>query len=129
MIRQPDFVTPDFFEWACSKVKAKKPGLTVERARFETFAEGLCVQVMHIGPYSTEPERGQNMKDYMAQEGLIDMVEAGGNHHEVYLSDPRRPKPERLRTVIRHPVKHIGEIPTKPALDLLDIPALHPGHW
>ena len=104
MIRQPDFVTPDFFEWACSKVKVKKPGLTVEKARFETFAEGLCVQVMHIGPYSTEPETVQKMKDYMVQEGLMDKVEAGGKHHEIYLSDPKRTKPERLKTVIRHPV-------------------------
>lgn len=104
MIRQPEFVKPDFVEWAISEVRAKKPDLPVDKVRFETFDEGLCVQIMHIGPYSTEPVTMKKIEDFMAQQGLRDRLSSGGKHHEIYLSDPRKSKPETMKTVLRHPV-------------------------
>ncbi|MDS1030859.1 GyrI-like domain-containing protein, partial [Bacillota bacterium LX-D] len=70
----------------------------------EAFDEGLCVQIMHIGPYSTEPETMKKIDAFIAQEGLKDRLGIGGKHHEIYLSDPRKSKPERMKTVLRHPV-------------------------
>lgn len=106
MLRQPDFVTPEVFAWACQELHRKKPKLRVEAARFEPFTEGLCVQVMHLGPYSTEPETMQKVEGFMAANNLIDKVgHLGGKHHEIYLSDPRKCKPDTMKTVLRHPVK------------------------
>ena len=105
MIRQPDFVTKDVFIRAGNQVKTKKPGLTIEAAKFETYVEGLCVQMMHIGPYATEPETMALMEDFVKTEGLRDRVGKGGKHHEIYLSDPRKCKPEKMKTVLRHPVE------------------------
>lgn len=105
MIRQPEFVTPEVFAWACSELSRKKPQLPASGARFETFAEGLCVQAMHLGPYATEPETMLRMTDFMAANNLKDRVgNGGGKHHEIYLSDPRKAKPESMKTVLRHPV-------------------------
>ena len=75
-----------------------------DRLCLETFEEGLCVQMMHIGPYATEPETIAKMKDYMQENGLRDLVGEGGMHHEIYIGDPRRAAPEKLKTVLRHPV-------------------------
>jgi hypothetical protein len=105
MIRQPEFVTGEFFKWACGEFKKKKPGLPVEKARLATFEEGLCVQALHTGPYATEPETMAKMDAYMKANRLRDKLHEGGKHHEVYLSDPRKSKPERLKTVLRHPVE------------------------
>jgi len=105
MIRQPDFVTPDVFAWACQELRRKKPELRVENARLETFTEGLCVQAMHIGPYATEPETMLKLEAYMAANNLKDMVPSGRKHHEIYLSDPRKGQPANLKTVLRHPVE------------------------
>lgn len=66
--------------------------------------EGLCVQMMHIGPYSTEPATIKKMEDFIEQEGLQDKLGSGGKHHEIYLSDPRKSKPQSMKTVLRHPV-------------------------
>ncbi|OEF97174.1 GyrI-like domain-containing protein [Desulfuribacillus alkaliarsenatis] len=106
MIRQPEFVNEEVFQWACKELEKKKPELKLELARFESFAEGLSVQMMHIGPYSTEPETVEIMTEYIKQQGLIDCVGIeGGKHHEIYISDPRKSKPESMKTVLRHPVK------------------------
>ncbi|HJF63927.1 MAG TPA: GyrI-like domain-containing protein [Gordonibacter urolithinfaciens] len=124
MIRQPDFVTPEVFAWAREQVAAKKPGLDVGRARLVRFAEGPCAQIMHKGPYDNEPAtvaaleefvrttgRAGDIADPPSAEALMDMLDADGGvpsvrlHHEIYLGDPRRTKPENLRTVLRHPVK------------------------
>ncbi len=104
MIRMPDFVDKDFFQWAVDKVGSKKANLPVEKARLESFTEGLCVQILHVGPYSTEPETMARVTAFIEQEGLIDLVPTGGKHHEIYLSDPRRAAPEKMKTVLRHPV-------------------------
>lgn len=105
MIRQPGFVTRGVFAWAIQELAAKKPDLPVEKARFEEFDEGLCVQIMHLGPYSTEPETMVKIEDFIRSHGLKDRLGSGGKHHEIYLADPRRSKPEKLKTVLRHPVE------------------------
>lgn len=75
------------------------------RLGYERFAEGACAQVLHVGPYATEPETLAGLPDFLAAHGLVDLVgPAGGRHHEVYLGDPRRAAPEKLRTILRHPV-------------------------
>jgi hypothetical protein len=104
MVVQPDFVDDKMFSEAFLEVREKKnpPGLA--RARLETFDEGLCVQTMHVGPYSTEPE-SVALLDAFAKEHGYRMV---GKHHEVYLGDPRRAAPSKLRTIIRHPVAKAG---------------------
>ena len=104
MIRQPDFVTDEVFAWACKQVAKKKPGLDVAKARFELYDEKLCVQIMHLGPYSTEPQSIDKLAAFVAENRLTDACGTDRRHHEIYLSDPRRTKPEKLRTVLRHPV-------------------------
>lgn len=105
MIRQPEFVSLDFFQWAAGEVNKKKPALELDNVRFEAFEEGLCVQIMHKGPYASEPQTMKTMETYMVAEGFTDLVGRGGKHHEIYLSDPRRGKPENMKTVLRHPVQ------------------------
>jgi hypothetical protein len=104
MIRQPEFVDKEFFQWAVSNLKNKNPDLLVEKARLESFQEGLCVQMMHIGPYASEPESMAKIEDFIINQGLKDLVGQGGKHHEIYLSDPRKAKPESMKTVLRHPL-------------------------
>jgi hypothetical protein len=106
MIRQPEFVSPEIFQWACNGLKTKKPELPIDKARLEVFEEGLCVQAMHIGPYSTEPETIKMIEDYIHKNKLKLRFEEGGKHHEIYLSNPEKCKPEGLKTVLRHPVSH-----------------------
>lgn len=107
MIRLPEFVTSDVFAWAKAETKKKKPELGVDKARFETFKEGLCVQIMHIGPYSTEPESMAKVKEFLEANGLVETFTEGGKHHEIYLSDPRKANPEKMKTVLRHPVRKV----------------------
>lgn len=105
MIRQPDFVTQDAFEAAKEALAKKKPELDLSLARLETYHEGLCVQMMHIGPYDDEPATVAAMDAFAAENGYaIDISDTGRRHHEIYLSDPRRTAPEKLKTVLRHPV-------------------------
>ena len=108
MMLQPDHITEEMFETALHKVVEKKgdsPALA--KIRFESFEEGLCVQTMHIGPYATEPATVERMKEYMKENGLRDRVGLGGKHHEIYLSDPRKADPSKLKTVLRHPVEKV----------------------
>ncbi len=109
MIRQPEFVTLDVFRWAVAECKRKKPGLDFSKVRLERFTEGLCVQMMHIGPYADEPVSVEKMKAFMEQNGLADMTGAERKHHEIYLSDPRNTPPEKLKTVLRHPVAKVNQ--------------------
>lgn len=111
MIRQPEFVTKEIFELACIEVKKKKPNLDVSKARFEVFNEGLCVQCMHIGPFDQEYITTEKIDKYIEENNLIDDI-SGINteglirrHHEIYLSDPRKVNIEKMKTVIRHPVR------------------------
>jgi len=106
MILVPDLITQDLFEIALALMREKKgdkPGFA--RLRLDSFEEGLCVQTMHVGPYATEPETLDRMYAFMEEKGYIDLVGRGGKHHEIYMGDPRRAAPEKLKTVLRHPVK------------------------
>lgn len=102
MIRQPDFVDEAAFDWACGEVRRKK-GLDTSRARLLRYREGLCVQILHIGPYDAEPTTVARMDAYLAQIGYRNDF-GTRKHHEIYLGDPRKTAPEKLRTIIRHPV-------------------------
>ena len=106
-IRLPDFVTPDEFEWAKEEA-ARKKGLDTTAAELLVIDEGLCAQIMHLGPYDDEPATVALLDAFVAEQGLEnDMSDSaeGRHHHEIYLSDPRRTAPEKLKTVLRHPVR------------------------
>lgn len=107
MIRQPDFVTENVFCEAKQQLSQKKPRLDVDKARLMLFEEGLCVQMMHKGSYDDEPATVGLMQEFTKDNGYIEDFESGRRHHEIYLSDPRRCAPDRLRTVIRHPVRKV----------------------
>jgi len=106
MILVPNLITHGDLEAALAQMRAKKgdlPGFS--RLRLDSFEEGPCVQTMHIGPYATEPETLERMLAFMAEKGLQDLVGMGGKHHEIYLGDPRKAAPDKLKTILRHPVK------------------------
>ena len=104
VIRLPDFVTEADFEWAAAEA-ARKKKTDFSRAEFLSVEEGLCVQCMHVGPYDDEPATVQKMHEYAAQMGYVPDFSEKRLHHEIYLSDVRKTAPDRLRTVIRHPVR------------------------
>ena len=129
MIRLPEFVTKEVFDWAIREAGEKKQK-DFSKAEFFTYHEGLCVQCMHVGAYDDEPDTIRRMEEYAGEQGYeVDDPCAGNGqekrwekgpewekngrdtapflrcHHEIYLSDPRRTAPERLRTVIRQPVR------------------------
>lgn len=101
MLRQPDFVTRKDVSSAISHLKEKKPSPPLGKVRFEQWIEGLCVQILHVGPYSEE-RPALELLDTFARDGGLSMH---GKHHEIYLSAPPRCTPERMKTVLRHPVK------------------------
>jgi len=104
VIRLPDFVTTDDFEWAVAEAERKKK-TDFSKAEFLTYDEGLCVQCMHIGPYDEEPATVSTMHTFMEEQGYTLDITAQRLHHEIYLSDARKVAPEKLKTVIRHPIK------------------------
>ncbi len=104
VIRLPDFVTKEDFDWAVKEVSNKK-GADFSKVEFLTYDEGLCVQCMHIGSYDDEPETINKMHDYIKENGYELDTSGKRRHHEIYLSDPRRCTVEKLKTVIRHPIK------------------------
>ncbi len=108
MIRQPEFVTEDVFEAAKAVLKKKKPDLDLTKARLMKMTEGLCVQVMHIGSYDDEPASIENMRTFISENGYAEDFSDGRFHHEIYLSDPRRTAPNKLKTIIRHPVRKLA---------------------
>lgn len=102
MIRQPEFVTEKLVEQVKQQVvEKKKELLRVGEVRLESYKEGKCVQIMHLGPYSAEAPTIQKLHQFAADQGF----KLRGKHHEIYLSDPRKAKPEKMKTVIRQPVK------------------------
>ena len=104
VIRLPDFVTKEDFDWAVTEAAAKKKQ-DFSKVEFLAYEEGLCVQCMHIGSYDDEPATVELMHEFMEQEGYDLDITDKRLHHEIYLSDARRVLPEKLRTVIRHPIK------------------------
>ena len=105
VIRLPDFVTKEEFEWAKEEA-AKKKKTDFSKAEFFTYDEGLCVQCMHIGPYDDEPATVDAMHEFMEKEGYVLDITDKRYHHEIYLSDVRKVAPEKLKTVVRHPIRN-----------------------
>lgn len=106
VIRLPDFVTQKDFDWAKDMVVAKK-GLDCSKAKLFKITEGECVQIMHIGSYDNEPASVKLMDEFAVTNGYELDFSSERLHHEIYLSDPRKTAAEKLRTVIRHPLKKI----------------------
>jgi len=110
MIRQPDFVTMEHFEKAKQLLAKKKPHIDCSKAKLEAYTEGICVQCMHLGPYDDEPATIDKMEAYLEEnhrENAIGTLSVEGTlrrHHEIYLSDPRKSKPENRKTILRHPI-------------------------
>lgn len=106
MIRQPDFVTPEVLKWAKAEAAKKNPDYDYSKVRLETFEEGLCVQMLHVGPYADEPKTMAIIDAFIEEHGLINQTANERKHHELYLSDPNRTAPEKLKTILRVPVAH-----------------------
>lgn len=104
VIRLPDFVTPKDFDWAVTTASKKKK-LDCSKAKFLSIDEGLCVQIMHTGPFDDEPATVNLMNQYLLKNGYENDFSDSRLHHEIYLSDARKTAPEKWKTVIRHPIK------------------------
>lgn len=104
VIRLPDFVTKADFDWAIGEAERKKK-TDFSKVEWMTYDEGLCVQCMHIGAYDDEPKTIRLMHDFIAEHGYEPDITEKRYHHEIYLSDARKVAPERLKTVLRHPIK------------------------
>ncbi len=105
-IRLPDFVTRAEFDWAVGEATRKKK-TDFSAVEFFPYAEGTCVQCMHIGAYDNEPATIEAMHACMARNGYALDISDRRHHHEIYLSDPRKTAPEKLKTVLRHPIREI----------------------
>jgi hypothetical protein len=101
MMMQPDHITQDMYQQALEQLRKKKPGPALNLLRFEKFHEGTCLQIMHIGPYSEEMTTIAKIEAYAQEHGY----RLRGKHHEIYLGDPRRGDPAKLKTILRHPVE------------------------
>lgn len=106
VIRLPDFVEQNDFDWAVAEA-TKKKRLDCSSAEFLTVDEGLCVQVMHIGPFDDEPATVAMMDQYLQENGYVNDLTADRLHHEIYLSDARKVEPAKRKTVIRHPIRKV----------------------
>ena len=104
LIRLPDFITKADFDWAV-QTASKKKKVDCSKAEFLTVDEGLCVQMMHIGPYDDEPASVAPMDKFLAENGYMNDLSETRLHHEIYLSDARKVASENWKTVIRHPIK------------------------
>ncbi|MBQ7737677.1 MAG: GyrI-like domain-containing protein [Oscillospiraceae bacterium] len=104
VIRLPEFITERDFAWAV-ETASKKKKLNCSAAEFLTIDEGLCVQIMHEGPFDDEPATVAVMDRFLAENGYENDFSSGRLHHEIYLSDARKVAPEKWKTVIRHPIR------------------------
>lgn len=102
MIRQPDFLTDESFKRYLERTMHKKPNPFLERVRFERMTDGLSCQMLHVGPFDDEPKSFAKMEAFCAEQGY---VRASKIHREIYLSDPRKTEPARMKTVLRFPVR------------------------
>ena len=105
VLRLPDFVTAADVAWAVETAEKKKK-LDCSAVKLRTIDEGLCVQMLHLGPYDSEPQTIAAMEAFAAERGFLPDCSAERLHHEIYLSDPRKSPPEKWRTVIRHPIRN-----------------------
>jgi hypothetical protein len=109
MILQPDVITHELFEEAREQVRKRKGDFpSLSKVRLADFEEGMCVQMMHIGPYATEPATVEIMQAHALEHGYRDNVGPNGKHHEIYIGNPLKAAPEKLKTVVRHPLVKIG---------------------
>ena len=106
LIRLPDFATAQEVEWAKAEAASKKGG-DFSEVEFLPYDEGLCVQCMHVGPYDDEPATVEAMHAHMEAQGYALDITDERHHHEIYLGDARKVAPEKLRTVVRHPIKAV----------------------
>ncbi|MBR4469976.1 MAG: GyrI-like domain-containing protein [Erysipelotrichaceae bacterium] len=106
VLRLPDFVTKEDFDWAVEEATRKKK-TDFSKVEFFTYDEGLCVQCMHNGPYDNEPATVEKMHQYMEDQGYVLDITNRRMHHEIYLSDARKTDPQKLKTVIRHPIRKV----------------------
>ena len=109
VIRLPDFVTEKDFRWAVETAEKKKK-IDCSGAEFLCVDEGLCVQIMHTGPFDDEPATVALMDEYIRENGYENDMAGGRLHHEIYLSDARKTEPSKWETVIRHPIRKIREM-------------------
>ena len=107
VIRLPDFIASKDVDWAIATATRKKK-LDCSRVEFLTIDEGLCVQMMHVGPFDDEPATVAHMEQYLSDNGYENDITTTRLHHEIYLSDVRKVAPEKWKTVIRHPIKRRG---------------------
>jgi hypothetical protein len=103
MILQPEHISTQMYQRALEEMRKKGNTDTLRKLRFEPFREGLCMQIMHVGPYVDEPRTLEKLKDFAGENGY----RICGKHHEIYLGDPRRCRPQNLKTVLRYPVEKI----------------------
>ena len=106
MIRLPEYVTKDVFEWACIEVNKKKK-IDTKEAKILKIKEGLCVQMMHIGSYDDEPKTIKIMEEYIVKNKFVNDIGLKRRHHEIYLSDPRKAETSKMKTILRIPIKKI----------------------
>lgn len=106
VIRLPDFITEKDFAWAVQTATEKKK-IDCSLAEFLTIDEGLCVQIMHMGSFDSEPATVAMMEDYLKEQGYENDINEQRLHHEIYMSDARKIAPEKWKTVIRHPIKKV----------------------
>lgn len=104
VIRLPEFITKKDFEWAVETATRKKK-IDCSKVEFLIIDEGLCVQIMHVGPFDNEPESVAIMDAFLLDNGYENDINAKRLHHEIYLSDARKVAPEKWKTVIRHPIR------------------------
>ena len=102
-LRMPEYVTPQVFEWAQNEVLNKKK-INTSNVYLTTLTEGLTVQLLHIGLYDNDVQSMSKMHDYIYQEGYQLDISDIRHHHEIYLSDPRKTDPDKLKTILRHPI-------------------------
>lgn len=106
LLRLPDFVTKADFDWAITEATKKKKQ-DFSRVEFFTLDEGLCVQCLHLGSYDDEPATITKIHEFLRENGYVLNISESRRHHEIYLSDPRKTAPEKLKTVIRLPIKQV----------------------
>lgn len=104
VIRLPDFISERDFNWA-AETAGKKKKLDCSSAEFLTVDEGLCVQIMHTGPFDHEPATVEIMDEFVKENGYMNDMNSKRLHHEIYMTDARKTAPEKWKTVIRHPIK------------------------
>lgn len=104
LIRMPDFVTPEIFDWAVKTATEKKQA-DFSKVELRSVDEGLCVQALHVGTYDDEPVTVKKLHEFITNNGLQLDINDHRHHHEIYLSDPQRTKPANLKTVLRLPVR------------------------